>query len=43
MHLADERLTSREAWQRLGSEAGKQPFRVDAFAAKLILETWLND
>ena len=43
VHLADERLTSREAWSRLGSEASKNPTRVDAFAAKLILETWLND
>ncbi len=43
VHLADERLTSREAWLRLGNAAGKQPSRVDAFAAKLILETWLND
>jgi len=43
VHLADERLTSREAWRRLGREAGKEPLRVDAFAAKLILETWLND
>jgi RNase H-fold protein (predicted Holliday junction resolvase) len=39
----DERLTSREAWSRLGSEATADPTRVDAFAAKLILETWLND
>jgi putative Holliday junction resolvase len=43
VHMADERLTSREAWSRLGSDAGKDPTRVDAFAAKLILETWLND
>ena len=43
VHLADERLTSREAWSRLGNEASKSPPRVDAFAAKLILETWLND
>lgn len=43
VHMADERLTSREAWARLGSAAGKDPTRVDAFAAKLILETWLND
>jgi putative Holliday junction resolvase len=43
VHMADERLTSREAWARLGSAAGKDPTRVDAFAAKLILETWLNE
>ena len=43
VHLVDERLTSREAWSRLGSEAAADPTRVDAFAAKLILETWLND
>lgn len=43
VHMADERLTSREAWSRLGSTAGKDPTRVDSFAAKLILETWLND
>lgn len=43
VHMADERLTSREAWSRLGAEAAADPTRVDAFAAKLILETWLND
>jgi putative Holliday junction resolvase len=43
VHLADERLTSREAWSQLGVAASKDPTRVDAFAAKLILETWLND
>ena len=43
VHMADERLTSREAWARLGSAAGRDPTRVDAFAAKLILETWLNE
>jgi putative Holliday junction resolvase len=43
VHMADERLTSREAWSRLGREAGRQPTRVDAYAAKLILETWLNE
>ena len=43
VHMADERLTSREAWAQLGREAGKDPTRVDAFAAKLRLETWLND
>lgn len=43
VHLADERLTSREAWARLGREAGKDPTKVDSYAAKLILETWLNE
>jgi putative Holliday junction resolvase len=43
VHLADERLTSREAWSQLGRDAGKDPTRVDSYAAKLILETWLND
>jgi putative Holliday junction resolvase len=43
VHLADERLTSREAWSRLGRRAGSDPTRVDSFAAKLILETWLNE
>ncbi|MGB5571646.1 MAG: Holliday junction resolvase RuvX [Sedimenticolaceae bacterium] len=43
VHMADERLTSREAWTQLGREAGKDPTKVDSYAAKLILETWLND
>jgi len=43
VHMADERLTSREAWSRLGNEAGRDPSKVDSFAAKLILETWLNE
>lgn len=43
VHLADERLTSREAWSQLGDAAAADPTRVDAYAAKLILETWLND
>lgn len=42
VHMADERLTSREAWSQLGRQAGKDPTRVDSYAAKLILETWLN-
>ncbi len=37
--LADERLTSREARSRLGKAATSRE-RVDAMAAKLILETW---
>ena len=43
VHMADERLTSREAWARLGREAGKDPTKVDSYAAKLILETWFNE
>ena len=43
VHLVDERLTSREAWTRLGKEAHRNRDRVDAVAAKLILETWLAD
>jgi len=43
VHMADERLTSREAWTQLGKAAHKDVTRVDAMAAKLILETWLND
>lgn len=43
VHMADERLTSREAWAQLGREAGRVPTRVDSYAAKLILETWFND
>lgn len=43
VHMADERLTSREAWAQLGSAASKDPTKVDSFAAKLILETWFNE
>ncbi len=43
VHMADERLSSREAWARLGTEAGKDPTKVDSYAAKLILETWFNE
>lgn len=43
VEMADERLTSREAWTQLGREAHKDIGKVDSFAAKLILETWLND
>lgn len=42
VHLADERLTTREAWTQLGEQAHRDQTRVDSFAAKLILETWLN-
>ena len=40
--LVDETLTSREAWSRIGGIAQRNPTRIDAMAAKLILETWLN-
>ena len=43
VHLADERLTSREAWSRLGGRAMDDLGSVDAMAAKLILETWLTE
>lgn len=42
VHLVDERLTTREAWSELGAKAAQDPTRVDAYAAKLILETWLR-
>lgn len=43
VHLVDERLTTRTAWLDLGAEAARDPLRVDAWAAKLILETWLRE
>ncbi|RMG35233.1 MAG: Holliday junction resolvase RuvX [Gammaproteobacteria bacterium] len=42
VHLVDERLTTRAAWLDLGHEAVRDPAKVDAWAAKLILETWLS-
>lgn len=42
VYLVDERLTSRDAWSRLGTAAVKDPLLVDAMAAKLILETWFS-
>ena len=42
VHLIDERLTTREAWDRLGTAAHRDRRRVDAVAAQLILETWLE-
>ena len=42
VHLADERLTSVEARHRMGSRLRKIE-DLDAFAAKLILETWLSE
>jgi putative Holliday junction resolvase len=46
VHLVDERLTTLEAERRLGVDAAgsrQQRDLVDAYAAKLILETWLTD
>jgi putative Holliday junction resolvase len=42
VHLVDERLTTLEARRRLGVGPGIDE-RVDALAAKLILETWLAE
>ncbi|MEW8507605.1 MAG: Holliday junction resolvase RuvX [Candidatus Thiodiazotropha sp.] len=42
VHLADERFSSFEARDRLGHKA-KRMEDYDAVAAKLILETWLNE
>lgn len=42
VEMIDERLTSREANNRLGKKAAKNVTLVDSMAAKLILETWLN-
>ena len=42
VYMADERFTSFEARDRLGHKA-KRIEDYDAMAAKLILETWLND
>ena len=43
VHLADERLTTREARRQLGRDGVRDAAAVDAVAARLILETWLND
>ena len=42
VHLADERFTSFEARDRMGHKA-KSWEEYDAMAAKLILETWLDE
>lgn len=42
VHMADERLSSREAWSRIGGKAVHNVRQIDAMAAKLILETWLS-
>jgi putative Holliday junction resolvase len=46
VHLVDERLTTLDAERQLagsGTRPGKQRDLVDAYAAKLILETWLHE
>ncbi len=43
VHLVDERLTSLEARRQLRVDPRAQDDRIDAQAAKLILETWLAD
>jgi putative Holliday junction resolvase len=42
VHLVDERLTSLEAERRLDARK-RRPGDLDAYAAKLILETWLSE
>lgn len=42
VHMIDEKLTSREAWSRIGGKAIKDVAQIDAMAAKLILETWFS-
>ncbi len=42
VHMADEKLTSREAWSRLGGIASRDVTQIDAMAAKLIHETWFS-
>jgi putative Holliday junction resolvase len=43
VHLADERLTTREARRQLGRRGAEDRRLIDALAAQLILETWLSD
>jgi putative Holliday junction resolvase len=46
VHLVDERLTSHDAERQLAAAGQRNTKRgdlVDAYAAKLILETWLNE
>ena len=42
VHMVDERLTSREARREFGPALDKSG-GIDAFAAKLIIETWLSE
>lgn len=43
VYTIDEKLSTREAWQQL-TESGHHPSKseVDAYSAKLILQSWLN-
>ena len=43
VHLVDERLTSLEARRQLRVDPNTADDRIDAHAAKLILETWLAE
>ncbi|MBK1649426.1 Holliday junction resolvase RuvX [Rhabdochromatium marinum] len=43
VHLVDERLTSRAAREQMGVRQDSRDDRIDAMAAKLILETWLGE
>ena len=43
VHLVDERLTSLEARRQLKVSPRRRDERIDAQAAKLILETWLTE
>ena len=46
VHVVDERLTTVEAKQQLFEEGGYkalQKTNIDSYAAKLILESWLNE
>ncbi len=47
IHLVDERLTTREAWQRHTQHRPKAKLpkrdRLDAIAATLIIETWFRE
>ncbi len=42
VEMIDERLTSREAGNRLGKKVARDVTLLDSMAAKLILETWFN-
>ena len=43
VHMVDEKLTSREAWSRIGGKGIRDVTQIDAMAAKLILETWFSN
>lgn len=44
VYTIDEKLSTREAWTYL-SESGRHPSKaeVDAYSAKIILQSWLNE